>query len=478
MNYKITGSLSNKKTPQWPPKIGSIIIIDHPEHPNNLFMGSVYKHIWDCSAIMILLFNNREHKEQILEDRREVQIGKSKGIFLLSQNYKWNYVSMDKFEELFKGHNYFGTIKPPTTQSDLTTEGIYHDENKKPCLKSEEKRDDSLLSEKGSLKMDELFTEKEINTQIFDNSEPFLSLDVDIKTLILKKLDLNEVIKKKDAEIVVNSSTVTTNIINNKKDEISEGAKIIKWINDNVANKMKNNIKIFGDLKMSVFNGYVHIARRGIKVDDNITTELIPKLNYFKWQYNIPIDYDTLKYTLFQSTFQSGIKRDIEQQKEAENIFSQEYLIAIQPEPIYQAWVVKRLVMAWHADDYLQLNIRKIKVIVNQWRCNSNEEFNKKYGVLPSIVVYPRYGKKSASIVLKRLSHYFTFYNNIAWACATPSYFVKVTDLLWYTNGSIDLKLYFRKALLSYDGKTQNKTFVDNFSSVGNAERLIYPFKK
>jgi hypothetical protein len=478
MNYKITGTLLNKQVPVWPPKIGSIIIIEHPMHPNNLFLGSINKYLWECTAIIVLLFNNRNHEEKILEDKNVVPIGKSKGLFMLLPQYKWSYVKMEKLQQLFKGDTNIDSTKLPIMQSDLTTEAIYYDESKRTCVKSVEKRDDSLLNDAGNLKMEELFTDKEINMKIFNTGEPFTNMDGEIKILLLRKLELNEKIKEKNMEIIVNDNTINTNIINNKKDEISEGNKIIKWINENISSKTTNEIKIFGDLKMGVFNGYVHIARLGINTNDNITTELIPKLNFFKWQYNIPIDYDTLKYTLFQSTFQTNIKRDVTQQKEAEEIFSQEYLIALQPEPKYQIWALKRLIIAWHADDYLQLNIRKIKVIINQWRCKSNEEFNTKYGALPSIVVYPRYGKKSASIVLKRISNYFTFYNSIAWKCAIPSYFVKVTDLLWYTNGNIDLKLYFRKSLIAYDGKTSNKTFIENYSSINGSERLVYPFIK
>jgi hypothetical protein len=58
----------------------------------------------------------------------------------------------------------------------------------------------------------------------------------------------------------------------------------------------------------------------------------------------------------------------------------QEYLIALQPEPKYQIWVVKRLIMAWYADVDLQNNIRKIKILINQWRARSDQEFNKKNG--------------------------------------------------------------------------------------------------
>jgi hypothetical protein len=34
---------------------------------------------------------------------------------------------------------------------------------------------------------------------------------------------------------------------------------------------------------------------------DKITEELVPDLKYFGWQYDSPIDYDTLKFVLFKA---------------------------------------------------------------------------------------------------------------------------------------------------------------------------------
>ena len=55
---------------------------------------------------------------------------------------------------------------------------------------------------------------------------------------------------------------------------------------------------------VNVYDGYVYITRKGAKIKDNITKELVPNLKYFEWQYNNPIDYDTLKYVIYQNTFQ------------------------------------------------------------------------------------------------------------------------------------------------------------------------------
>lgn len=506
MNKRITGSLPKEYNPKWPPKDGSLIIIEHPNYTNNLFIGSVYEILFDNGRPMgalILLLNNREYSEPTLEHRGLIPKGaSSKGLFLLLQIHGWRYVNIDKYNKLIgsssgditKLHadikSKFDSVisqskSAPQFQSDLTTEAIYadpsmtKDDKEGQCMATvdEDFKDESLLSKLGNEHLDSLFREKEINKQLFDPKEKFRQLGDRFKRALQQKLNSGETISEKSTEIVVSEKLSVKNLIESKKDEISEGEKIVQWLRTNLINKKSDDVYIFGDIKISIFGGYVHLSRKGIRADDVITQELVPNLKYFKWQYGIPIDYDTLKYTLFQSTFQSALQRDIDQQREAESIFSQEYMITLQPEPKYQMWALTRLIMAWYSDDVLQYNIRKIKVIINQWRCKADQEFNQKYGILPSIVIYPRYGKESARNVLTKIAHYFMLYQSVGWKCATPSYFVKVNDLVWYTNGSIDLKLYFRKSLGSYDGKSGNKSFDETYSGIISADKLLFPYK-
>jgi hypothetical protein len=129
--------------------------------------------------------------------------------------------------------------------------------------------------------------------------------------------------------------------------------------------------------------------------------------------------------------------------------------------------------MCYYADNELQYNIRKIKVLINQWRSRSDRKFNRKFGILPSIVIYPRYGKDSARLVLQKISDYFLLYQNTGWQCSTPSYFTKVNNLIWYTNGAIDLKLYFRKIKKAYNRSVKSNIFKDNYSSIKGSENLI-----
>lgn len=465
MDLHITGSINKEFNPQWPPNIGGLIVFQVPNQ-KFLFIGKVFSITNDNLLSVILLVNDHEYiDEYIIKNNLLPKDVVPSGFSILVPSMGWRYVDKNKFSHILKSKRFnlnkissdikFNYDKllteltyPPTSQLDLTNEAIYkeeHEEDNKSCNIVDEPINDNLLTERGKIQMENLFKEKEINQQLYNDKETFTEPEKDIQTVLKKKLDLNEEIKKEDIKYITNKTLTVDNLIESKSDENEEGQKIIKYISMELEN-IGEGLGIFNDLKFAIFNGYVYITRKGINIDDVITTELVPDLKYFNWQYDIPIDYDTLKFTLFQNPEQKKLISNIEQQKEAEKIFLQEYLICLQPEPKYQAWCLKRLLMCWYADKTLQENIRKIKIIINQWRCKVDSEFNKIYGVLPSIVIYPRYGKENAKEVLRLINNYFVLYN-IGWKCSYPSYFIKVSDLLYYTNGSIDLKLYYRKTV-------------------------------
>jgi hypothetical protein len=87
--------------------------------------------------------------------------------------------------------------------------------------------------------------------------------------------------------------------------------------------------------------------------------------------------------------------------------------------------------------------------LINLYRARGIKEFNKEVGVQPVILVVPKYGKESALKVLSYLSYYFFPYKNVGWKGSSPSYFNKVNELIYYTNGSIDLKKYIKYLLKS-----------------------------
>lgn len=412
MNINITGNLQHKSNPEWPPTLHSLIVVQHPNHQNNLFICKVRKYLSGEQTLLDVL-NNKSYQN-----------------FILEKNHAWKYVNIEKFNKLF---------------------GI-DDVSCEEC-KDDPINDTSLLSNQNEIIYKNLFGEEKLSKEIYNPKQKFKSISSGIKKSILESLKLNEEIESIDKIIVTNKNIALQNIIGTKEDEIGEGNKIVAYV--------KKEMNQFDGLLFTVFDGYVHLSRSGLNVSDKITEQLVPNLKYFKWQYGLSIDYDALKYLLFQSKFQHELEQNNEEQKDAEKIFAQEYLISLQPEPQYQMWALKRLIKMWYADEILEKNIRKIKILINQWRARGDKNFNINNGVLPSIVVYPRYGKQSAKIVLEKIAHYFLLYQNIGWKQSSPTYFIKVNDLVYYTNGNIDLKLYFKKVSKSYGGLSTNTSFDD-----------------
>jgi len=499
MDLNITGHIDKHENKEFPPNIGSIVIIQHNNYEDNLFIGIVYKYLWNKKGCFVILLNNKDYTEPVFIDKKVVYNSLSaKGSILLVPSLGWKYVNIQKLSKILnisieQINSHISNTKNkfdssiiineyPVSQLELTTTGLYHKLNNnnnkdQPCDFQDDFQDESLLSKKGDLILDNLLTEKDIINSLYNKDDEFTTVPTDVQLMLKQKLRLAERINDNEMKIIINKNIAVRNIIDTKEDEINEGEKIIKWIQNNMINAKTDELNIFGDLKLVIHNGYIHIARKGINVEDVITPKLVGNLNYFKWQNDIPIDYDTLKYILFQNDFQKKLKHDISQRKEMEKILSQEYLLCIQPEPKYFMFCVKRLIMAWYSDDLLTQNIRKIKILINQWRAKPDESFNKKYGILPMIVIYPKYGKNSARICLTKIADYFVLYNNVAWSCSQPSYCIKVNDLTYYTNGHLDLKLYYKQTLKEHHGNVINDSFNKDLHKIMDAENLLYPYE-
>ena len=305
--------------------------------------------------------------------------------------------------------------------------------------------------------------------------EQFQSLDVSKVKLLNEKLNQFENIQNKDIFIVVNKNTAINNLINDPNDEINEGSKIIKWIDD-VLKK-----KVFTDLITQLHEGYVYITRKGVNVLDTITKDLVD-LKYFSWQEGKPINYHTLKYVIFQNEYQQNLGDNIEQKREAEDILSQEYVIALQPSPLYQLWTLKRLIMIWYSDPLIEKHIRKIKVLINQYRSDPTKDYNNKNGILGSILIYPRYGVKSTKDLISKIEYYFSLYidentnprfQDIQWKGSNPSYFIKKNSLMFYTNGSIELKNYIKDSISNSTQGVVTNVLTNDMTEFVESERVM-----
>ncbi len=470
----ITGNIDKNDNPNWPPNLGEIVAF---QRDKKILVGKVVYLFPKKNAVFVYLINEPEHKETLVNISEINDRWNKDGIAVLIQSNPWKYVDPEKFRnsiERYKGSSNYNILvrrfnEVHIFESDSKT---FEHTDPKVCDIDDGFRDSSLINEKGELQIDNLLDETKIINQFDDDEELHIPTD-EVKKMLIDKLNNNETIRDDESKIIVNKSIAIESIIDNKDDENNEGRKIMRWIAEKLIVHKEDDINIFSGIKMAIWGGYVHITRKGINPSDIITKELIPNLELFKWQYDVPINYDTLKYLLFQNDEQKRI--DSKLQNEAKLILSQEYIIALQPLPRYQMWAVKRLIMCWYADDILQNNIRKVKILINQWRGKTNKKFNKTYGVQSSIIIYPRYGIKSAKTVLKKISEYFTMYNNIAWVCSRPSYFTKLTDLIWYSNGNNDLKLYFR-VMKNKNNGVSNRTFSDKYRKLIGSENLTFPY--
>ena len=319
-----------------------------------------------------------------------------------------------------------------------------------------------------------LHDDYDVNIYIEQNKSSS-SVGIFDKNLIKSELAKNKKINSSEVGINTLSSTVETKL--KPQDEIHAGEDLIKWIKNNLMQKCENaqcNTG-FTDISMFLYGGYVTIVRNNIDTGDYVTRDLID-LKYFTWQYDNPINTSTLKHVIFPKNFSFPLDHDINQSREASKILGLQYYISLQPKPEYQSWCLKRIIMGWYGDD---LPIRKIELLINQFRADPAQEYNKKYGVLPSILIHLKYGVIHAQETLIKLVKYFTIYfdqsnrhNNIFWEDSHPDYFDKKNDLIYYSNGSDSLKLYLHRATGCSKNKLDN-IFTKNYTSLLEADNVI-----
>ena len=429
-------NLKEIKLSKWPPNINSSINIQYDSFNLN---GTVVEYIWNDTACIIKLDNNN-YTEPSLSSNSKYNNGV--GYYLLLGNHYWKYNSKNNVSVVPKSNE----IEKQVKQSPLLSEKKNH-----------------------------YFSENKIDFILTDNDNVLKSLPRDKIELLRRKLIAFEKIDEKDIKTIVNKSVAVNNLINNNDDIINEGNKIITWI-DKVLKK-----EIFKDLVTQIHDDYVYITRKGTKIKDTITKELLPNLKYFDWQYNNPIDYDTLKYVIYQNTFQKKLQENIIQKKEAEEILSQEYVIALQPAPEYQMWTLKRLIMIIYGDTAVESRIRKIKILINQFRADPKQEYNKNNGILPQILIYPKYGVENSRLIISKLEYYFSLYIdnifsnkylNIEWMNSNPTYFLKKNNLIYFSNGSIDLKKYIEDSIKS-NNNISNDIFTEDYTKLINSEEIM-----
>lgn len=273
-------------------------------------------------------------------------------------------------------------------------------------------------------------------------------------------------------------------ITDNKLDTVSFGVQLINIIKDLLI-KMQTNIKfddgrslldeinLFNFIKFKISGGYIIIVNKNneIKISNRIiTNKLVPNLQILANQYNNSIDYKILSNIILQNKSSLDIENNKQIIEEAINILAQDYYICLQTRVEYLLWTLTRLLLCWYAEPFLSENILEIKILINLYRARGIKNFNQDIGVQPVILIIPKYGKESALKILSFLSYYFFPYKKVGWINSSPSYFTKVDNLIYYTNGSIDLKKYI-KFLIKSNSNIINPLSAD-FTKINLASNL------
>lgn len=252
-------------------------------------------------------------------------------------------------------------------------------------------------------------------------------------------------------------------ISDNKIDNVSFGIQLIKKIKNILINIQKSikfedgrslleQINLFAYIKFKIAGGYIIIENESYDLQNikrTITREIVPNLKLLESQYDQPINYKILSNVILKNKSTLELQKNKDIVIEALNILAQDYFICLQTRVEYLLWTLTRLILCWYSDPILNEHIFKIKILINLYRARGIKEFNREIGVQPVILIVPKYGRDSALKILSHLSYYFFPYKNVGWKGSSPSYFNKVDDLIYYTNGSIDLKKYIKHLLKS-----------------------------
>lgn len=512
-NFLIENSFieeNDKLDSNWPPEKGRNITV-YDDLTKRNYQGSIIDIIWNNTGAVVKI-NDNNYVDPTFVNEAKYNFGK--GHILLLINHQWsylddvNYINDNKTGLFIEENNEDmpslddNIVNIASNRKNIMDDNMEItniDQIKELSLEDKirlfDKNDHKILSTTQNSfipndhesitgnplyspllqsKKKDYFSEKEIDI-ILSNTGNFSSLSPSEISLLNNKINAFETIEAKDVKLIVNKNICIKNLITEPADEINEGSKIKNWIEV----ILKSNI--FKDLIVKIHEGYVYITREGIQVSDKITKELVPHLKFFKWQENKPIDYHTLKYVIFQNAFQKNIENNIVQKREAEDILSQEYIIALQPTPYYLLWTLKRLIMLWYGDPVFEKSIRKIKVLINNYRADPKKEYNKKNGILPEILIYPKYGHDNARIALSKIDYYFSLYidestnsnyKDIQWKDSHPTYFNKKNSFIYYSNGSIDLKNYIAESLQDKDGFL-NDIFNKNYSELIKSKKIM-----
>jgi hypothetical protein len=469
-----SGQRGGGSNPPWPPYIDSNIII---EKDGKTYKGIVAANIENDTETIVRIEDDT-YVELSLVNNPGYSNGKGFMKFYKTNSWKYTDIEANIGRNTIKKEylEFRNKLNKGEVDDDIDLTNLVPDSQRKYV----EDFYRPLLSKMTG----NFFSDKKLDIVISNNEDVFKSLDSDVVAELKKSLLAFKTIDDDEMIMMVNRGVAIKNLITDPQDEINEGSKIIEWIEKNLKTVKYEDktIDLFSDLVLKIDTGYVYITRKGVELQDKVTEELIPDLKHFSSQYGKPIEYHTLKYVIFQNNFQKQITDNIIQKKEAERILSLEYIIALQPSSKFQYWCLKRLLTIWYGDSEIEPLIKKIKVLINHYRADASKDYNKVNGCLPMILIYINYGIASAQKVISKLEYYFSLYvdddnsdryTNIYMKDSHPTYFIKKNNLIYFSNGSIDLKLYIEKSLDCTNNKPLNDIFDKNYKEMLESGRVL-----
>lgn len=478
---------------------------------NNKYIGYIVKTIWNSNGYIVKLEDNEDYLDKTLSQYKLLNNNNIYGYMLLTLNDLVKKINFEQIQDLLikydtneinniirkiniKYENFLRKISKFKT-SDLILEqdlnilsNDLYNINKFPIYNYQAVQDQEedyifyitkmiielFAVNKKSIWEEDFYIGESKSNELFEDSDV---IDI-IKKALFEVLENYDEIKTPNELNFKNTLMYKHLILDNQLDMLSLGKEFIKIIKMELL-KIQEDIKfdddsillestnIFDFLNFKIVGEYIEITSN--LNEDNfriITQELVPNLKNLSSQYSKPIDYDYLSTIILQNKTYNDVITNKEIIEEALKILSQEYIICFQPKMEVLLWTISRIIISWYADSKLWDNIFKIKILINLFRARGIKEFNKDQGVQPVIIIIPKYGKKIATKVLSHLSYLFFPYKKLGWDVSNPTWFNKLDNLMYYTNGSLELKKY-TKLLLSTQTKFNNPLII-NMSQINN----------
>jgi hypothetical protein len=471
--------------------IGDYVLI------NNKYIGYIVKTIWNSNGYIIRLEDNEDYVDKTLSQYELLPSDKLYGHMLVTLNDSIKKINFEQIQDFLlnydikeinnvvkkinnKYENFLkkiSSLKNNSNQdqkSNILFNNVYN-VDKFPIYNYQAGQEEDY----------KLYITKMINELFIDNNQSIWEEDFyigDSKSIdLLGDENIDDIIKPALVLLLENFDQIKISnqfnfkntlmykhlIYDNQMDMLSLGKEFIgiikkellKFQEEIILDEYSNILEstnLFDFLNFKIVGEYIEITSNFNGNDFRvITPELVSDLKDLAFQYSKPIDYNYLSTIVLQNKTSEDVIINKEMIEEALKILSQEYIICFQPKVEVLLWTISKLIISWYADPKLWENIFKIKILINLFRARGIKEFNKDHNVQPVIMIIPKYGKKIATKVLSHLSYFFFPYKKIGWEKSSPTWFDKLDNLMYYTNGSLQFKKYI-KFLLSIQSKFNN----------------------